>query len=463
MSWKVPALIAAGFGVLHLALALTLAPVDDETYYALWAAHPAWGYFDHPPMIAWWIAAGKMLLGEGLAGLRLLPAVAFAAVTLLAARMAFLLAGDAAAARAALYVNATVPFLALGFVATPDAPSVLFWTAATWALLEYQRSGKPGWWLCAGLCAGLGVQSKLTGLFLGVGLVLWLLLDARGRLQLRRPWPWAGGALALLAMTPLLLWNAGNDWVGFERQFGRIGEAPPASPVGLLAYLAETALLVTPLILWLALRGFRDAGTRLLIWLNAPLLVYLGWHSLGASVPGNWLMPVYPALAVLAAVGAGHATPRLRRAAPVLGLALGAAALAVVLWPGRPILAEGAAPNQMRGWEPVRAEIDRKARELGAGFFLAADYGLTGRLWWELGAVWTVRPADEPRRYLFLPPPSAETCTAPALLVARRPVPPRPGDQEAGTTARESGGRTLAIYHLVLRPGPHDIPGCPPA
>jgi hypothetical protein len=30
----------------------------DEAYYWLWSKHLAWGYFDHPPMIAWIIRIG---------------------------------------------------------------------------------------------------------------------------------------------------------------------------------------------------------------------------------------------------------------------------------------------------------------------------------------------------------------------------------------------------------------------
>ena len=29
--------------------------LDDEAYYWVYAQYPAWGYFDHPPMIAFWI------------------------------------------------------------------------------------------------------------------------------------------------------------------------------------------------------------------------------------------------------------------------------------------------------------------------------------------------------------------------------------------------------------------------
>jgi hypothetical protein len=33
----------------------------DEAYYWLWSKHLAWGYFDHPPMIAWIIRIGTVL------------------------------------------------------------------------------------------------------------------------------------------------------------------------------------------------------------------------------------------------------------------------------------------------------------------------------------------------------------------------------------------------------------------
>ena len=47
--------------------------VRDEGYYTLWSMYPAAGYLDHPPMIAWLIAAGRALLGESELAVRLLP------------------------------------------------------------------------------------------------------------------------------------------------------------------------------------------------------------------------------------------------------------------------------------------------------------------------------------------------------------------------------------------------------
>lgn len=457
------ALLVVGlFAAFHALLATILPLVDDEAYYALWASVPQWGYFDHPPMIAWWVAAGETVLGRSAAGVRLLPVLAFAMTSLLVARMALLLAGPAASWRAALAFNATVPVLALGFVATPDAPSALFWAAALAAGLEARR-GHPSWWALAGLMAGLGAISKFTNLFLGVGLALWALATPEGRATLRQPWIWLGAALALAVMAPVVVWNATHDWVGLQRQFGRIGEASTLHLAGLGTYLGTTILLVTPLIAWAAWRGARRPGTGLLLWSGAPLVVYLGWHGLGTEVPGNWLLPVYPAIAVLAGVGLAGSGQVLRRAAPALGLVLGGTALLVALWPGTPLLRGNSPPNQMRGWAETAPEIARQADAAGAVWIAAGDYGLAARLWWELGPDRVVRGLDLPARYLHLGPLPPEFCTAPALVVTREGsrLPPFESIGPPVIVERLAGARVLARYALHDASGVRNWPDCP--
>src|SRR5437764_9525740 len=48
---------------------------EDEAYYWVYSKFPAWGYFDHPPMIAFFIRAGYFLFKNEL-GVRLLVVVA---------------------------------------------------------------------------------------------------------------------------------------------------------------------------------------------------------------------------------------------------------------------------------------------------------------------------------------------------------------------------------------------------
>ena len=48
--------------------------IDDEAYYWVYAQALEWGYFDHPPMIAWLIRIGSAVV-PGELGVRLMPAL----------------------------------------------------------------------------------------------------------------------------------------------------------------------------------------------------------------------------------------------------------------------------------------------------------------------------------------------------------------------------------------------------
>src|SRR3981081_1326481 len=58
-----------GFGILAL-VALRLVPAAwtpltfDEAYYWMWSKHLAFGYYDHPPMVALVIRAGTLTAGD---------------------------------------------------------------------------------------------------------------------------------------------------------------------------------------------------------------------------------------------------------------------------------------------------------------------------------------------------------------------------------------------------------------
>ena len=77
------ALLLAALAVLRLVAAAAIPLTEDEAYYRLWAAAPRLGYYDHPPMIAWWIWAGIHLAGDTALGVRLLPVAASLVSTLL--------------------------------------------------------------------------------------------------------------------------------------------------------------------------------------------------------------------------------------------------------------------------------------------------------------------------------------------------------------------------------------------
>ena len=68
----------AAITALRLVVAWASPMSPDEAYYWVWSRALAAGYLDHPPMVAIFIRAGTMLLGEGDLGVRLLSPLAAA-------------------------------------------------------------------------------------------------------------------------------------------------------------------------------------------------------------------------------------------------------------------------------------------------------------------------------------------------------------------------------------------------
>src|SRR5258708_38120534 len=61
--WREALLITLAGTLVRLFFGMLLSPFPDETYYWDWSRHLAFGYYDHPPVIAWLIAAGNWLAG----------------------------------------------------------------------------------------------------------------------------------------------------------------------------------------------------------------------------------------------------------------------------------------------------------------------------------------------------------------------------------------------------------------
>lgn len=465
-----------------LFVALSVGLDGDEAYYALWSAYPSAGYLDHPPAIAVMIAIGRLIGGDSLLGVRLLPLLAGLAVLAALYRTArLLIPGRSAAALAAAWYCLSLQG-AVNFVATPDAPSTLFWTLSLWAAAEAVSRSRPNWWLAAGLFAGAGLASKYTNAWFGLGLVLFVFATADGRRQLARWQLWLGGILALLVFAPVLWWNYQHGWqsflfqgarvVSFEERFGRlvsefvVSQAAAMGPVLLLCALLAMGG-------WLLGYG-RRVGARLAlpVLTTLPVLVYFLFHALHARVEVNWLQPVAPVLALLGAAFVCLLPPRpLGRwvviAASAVQLALGAALIgfAYVQAIYHPLdLGYADRTRMLRGWDTLAAEIRELADETGAKvIWTEGNYRLTGELFFHGRAAGDLRPvrdiAAHPR-YDFLPADSRYPALSPALLVVsvKTPteagaLPPRPefsSTRLVTVLKRDEGAGRGEEYYAVL-------------
>ncbi|AGK58368.1 hypothetical protein HYPDE_33478 [Hyphomicrobium denitrificans 1NES1] len=472
-------LIAAALGlfVIHVVMAAVMGLVDDEAYYRIWSLAPSLSYYDHPPMIAWMIGAGRVLLGDTTLGVRLVAPFCYLVGALVLWRTAALFYGREVA-RTAVWILLAMPLLAVGgILMTPDLPSVLFAGLVLWALAELDHSKNANWWLAAGVFAGLGLLSKYTNLFLGATIVLWLIATPENRRWFRFPQLWIGGFIAVLAAMPVVVWNAEHDWASFTKQFGRVGHSGTlGAPIYFVEFIGTFLALASPIIAVLAITGLarvarstlrnRRSGDLLLTAAILPMLVYFAVHALHDRVDGNWPAPIYPPLAICAALAIHAIMPEQRRkavfaSALAFGFLVTGAIYADALHP-LPLSARMKAPTeQMHGWNELGDAIEQKRVEAGASWVATSSYATTGQVAFALNGRSDVAQLDQRIRYEFLPPLPPALLQKPVLYVElqRRVDLPLLKSKfrnvaEVGTLTRKNGTPAGATYRLFLASDP---------
>ena len=324
----VPILIAIAMVIIQLATAYNYGVFRDEMYFIACGDNLDFGYVDHPPMIALLARLSTTLFGNSLLGLRLWPALLGAATILLAALIARELGGGRfSQGFAAFNMLAATHFLGTFGTLNISSIEVPLWTLNFYLLLKILNGAPPRLWLLFGLVAGLGLQTKLSGLVFGFAVVLALLLT-RHRRHLATPWPYLGGLIAALVFLPNIIWQMTHGWPTLEfMQRAMEFKNYPLSP---LEFLGQMMLTLNPLTVPLWIGGFlfflfgkdasknRPLGLLFLIALvvfifqrskyyyigpTIPLLLAAGavaFERLVARINWGWLKPVYAALLILA-------------------------------------------------------------------------------------------------------------------------------------------------------------------
>lgn len=471
-------LIVGALTVLKLFAAGNAHFVEDEAYYRIWGLYPALSYYDHPPMIGWWITAGQMFFGDTIFAVRALVVILGVVGSAVLWRTAVILFDRRVAGWAVLFLNCSLLVGIGGILATPDAPSVFFWGLSLWALAELVRSQNANWWLMVGLVAGLGLLSKYSLLFLGVGIVLWLVWVP----EARRWWSawqlWVGGLIALLCFLPVLYWNHLHDWASFYKQFGRAGAGGYTAKY-IFEFLGAVLGLLNPLIAILAILGgaslFKKALKKdtvaALLWLTClPFVIYLVYHSLHSRVQANWPAPLFPTFALMAAVFVAGISDERRfwkrwaGAGVLLGLVVALLVQIHAVWSITGQLARKDPTFQLRGWPQIGNELTDIARREQAGFVVTTSYGLNGQIDFLMKDQLPVIQLTERIRYLMKPAPDMTLFDETGLYVTEKRR-NKAGDlekafetvEELETLERQVKGvrlEDLVVYKVMGRKGP---------
>lgn len=452
--------------------------IGDEAYYAIWSFHPGFGYYDHSPAVAWVIWLGRTIFGESEWAVRSLFVLSGLLVSAALYRTGTLLTGDRRVGAFAAIAYGVTPAVLITFaVATPDGPSTLFWVLAVWAVAEFVGSGRASWWLLAGGFAGLGLLSKYTVVFLGAGLLLFL-LSSRERRRWFGLWQvWAGGALAVLLFAPVVWIDGHRGWISFGYQLGRSTlEHPRFGGFGEFGrFLFETSLQVLPTAFILIVAGAalffarRATALALPVLTSAPMVGYFLVHAVFGRVNPNWVAPLYPELVLIGAWAAWAWPPKalpLRWGTTALkwlhvpvGLIVFALAFNSIATRTIPFMGHVRAFNYVYGWAGLQAKVSALAQANGAAWLQAPNYSLNGWLGYYgrmAGDPLPVWQTSQRYRYTYMPPMDPALRKAAHLVLRqtslRGEAPPLKGATLLGKVTRDDeNGKPLAAYAIYLR------------
>lgn len=379
-------------------LAATMPVFSQEAYYWLYARHPALSYHDHPPVVAWSIRAATVLFGDGLVSLRICTWLYACATTCIGLALLRDFGARPEARRAWILASVAVPgYLASHFYATPDAPLVFFGALALLALYR-ARGGRLVWWSVCGLAAGLALASKYSAAYLALGGAAVLVLDPKLRAQIRRPGPWLALGLALLAFSPVVVWNVRHRLESFTFQTaGRFEDARLGTRWAVTALLGQLATLhplvfafMPAVIAWLV-RQWRRGELRA-AWLLAfgvPLPLFFALTSLWIKTKFNWFLPGYFALLIGACWwwSESGVTERRPRFARVVRRTMVGTALLALIAPAMRLVPQRS-ETTWYGWDRIaerascwRREVEARPDARRPLFFAAADHKDAAQLW----------------------------------------------------------------------------------
>ena len=188
----------------------------DELYYIACARHLDLGYVDQPPLSILLLRLSQLLLGDSLFAIRLLPALAGAAIVALTGIIAREIGGRAWAIALACAGSLCALFnLAVGNFFSMNAFEPLFWMGAIYLLVRIINGGSPTLWLWFGVLLGIGIENKHSTIFFGFGIFVALLLTPERR-HFTEKFIWLGGVIAFAIALPNILWQALHHWPTYE-------------------------------------------------------------------------------------------------------------------------------------------------------------------------------------------------------------------------------------------------------
>jgi 4-amino-4-deoxy-L-arabinose transferase-like glycosyltransferase len=268
----------------------------DEAYYWVYSKFLAWGYFDHPPMVALFIKAGYSLFQNTL-GVRLFTVISNLGAIILLYQIVKKYSPNIQLF--IIMISSVLLFHVYAFITTPDVPLFFFSVLFLYVYQIYLKEDKLYWAIFLGLVCGALMLSKYHGI-----LLILLVLISNLNLFKRKSF-YLVIFLGVLVCLPHLYWQYENNFPSFYYHIID-RSATPYHFNYTSQYFLDQLLMMGPLVGWLLFYyGFKqkanqDEFLKSLKFVLYGVFIFFFFSTFKGRVQAQWPLIEFIALFILA-------------------------------------------------------------------------------------------------------------------------------------------------------------------
>jgi hypothetical protein len=251
----------------------------------MYSQYPAWGYFDHPPMIAMMIRAGYWMFHNEL-GVRLFSVVFSVASLILIWSLIDKPAGEKENILFFIMLAAILPvFNIYGFIATPDSPLIFFSLLFLLAYKRFVRNES----LANTLFIGFTMAAMMYSKYHAALLIIFIILSNPG--LLKKPRFYISSILAVILFLPHIYWQFVNDFPSFR--YHLVDRVSGLNPGNIPEYIGNLLAIqnpfILPLAIWLAIKKRpENSFDRALSFILCGFMIFFLLASFRYRIQPQW-------------------------------------------------------------------------------------------------------------------------------------------------------------------------------
>ena len=355
----------------------------DEALYWAYSQNLDWSYYAKGPLIAWLIALSEFIFGQGEWQVRLPGWIASSVFFCLVFYFTRHVWHSRAAAWWSFALLVFTPtYFTIGLVMTPDNLMWLFWAWGLWAIYMALFDGQRFAWYQTGAAVGLGALTKLSIGLLPAFVGIWMLFKKSWWHHFRNPHLWLALLVMIFFMSPLIYWNATNDWVMLRHEQGHVSSRGYSLARG-LEFIIGQIMIMSPVVAILAIIKLRKKPKQenlFFLWiLGIAWILFFLFKALDGKVQVNWPSASYISLIVLFAGTISNFTRR-QRGWLYFGMVFSTLFMLVYYFPNTIGYrsADVATIGKMKAWREPVATLSQKSGNVS--FILTDSYTVASEL-----------------------------------------------------------------------------------